>query len=249
MSEKIITVKAADIRKLLEEAEISVTTQFDKVTVVCVKLKSGFVITEAAGAVDPRNYSEEIGKEVCLERIKRKLWEMEGYALQKKYPVMAMTDTAIPDGYKQYIGTKLIQAAPAVRISEPGGNVRVELLADKPVTYAGDFVDMGYKVIYPDGYESFCPLDAFEEAYRPTDGMSFGLAIEAAKKGKKIARRGWNGKDQYVEIGTAFTYDGWLVEHEDIGTQALVFVGTRGRQVGWLASQADMLADDWYIVG
>lgn len=154
---------------------------------------------------------------------------------------------------KQYIGTKMIQAAPALRIESEGGNVRVELLADKPVTMPTDTVDMGYKVIYPDGYESFCPLDAFEEAYRPTDDMSFGLAIEAAKKGKKIARRGWNGKDQYVEIGTDFAYrttddQGVLVAHEDIGTQALVFVGTRGRQVGWLASQADMLADDWYIV-
>lgn len=278
---KIITVKAEDIRKLLQEAEISVTTQFDKVTVVCVKLKSGFVITEAAGAVDPRNYSEEIGKEVCLERIERKLWEMEGYALQKKHPVadnaMQFYDPELLAGvdesgkllakciredipirglprkdYKQYIGTKTVQAAPALRI-ESEGNVRVELLADKPVTMPTDTVDMGYKVIYPDGYESFCPLDAFEEAYRPTDGMNFGLAIEAAKRGKRIARKGWNGKGQYVEIGTDFAYrttddQGVLVAHEDIGTQALVFVGTRGRQVGWLASQADMLADDWYIV-
>lgn len=87
----------------------------------------------------------------------------------------------------------------------------------------------------------------------PTDGMNFGLALEAAKMGKKIARKGWNGKGQYVEIGTDFAYrtlddNGVLVAHEDIGTNALVFVGTRGRQVGWLASQADMLADDWYIV-
>ncbi|MEA4922173.1 MAG: MW1434 family type I TA system toxin [Eubacteriaceae bacterium] len=35
---------------------------------------------------------------------------------------------------------------------------------------------------------------------------SFGEAIEAAKQGKRIARSGWNGKDQYVEIGTGFSY-------------------------------------------
>lgn len=84
-------------------------------------------------------------------------------------------------------------------------------------------------------------------------GMTFGDAIQAAKMGKRIARKGWNGKDQYVELGTDFTYrtldgDGLLCYHEDIDTKALVFVGTRGRQVGWLASQADMLADDWMIV-
>lgn len=85
MSE-IISVKAEDIRRLMAEAEVSVETRFDKVTVVCVKLANGFVITEASGAVDPRNYSQEIGKQVCLERIEKKLWELEGYALQKQNP-------------------------------------------------------------------------------------------------------------------------------------------------------------------
>jgi hypothetical protein len=35
--------------------------------------------------------------------------------------------------------------------------------------------------------------------------------------------------------------------HRDIGNQAVAFVGTRGVQLGWLASQADMLANDWVI--
>lgn len=86
-----------------------------------------------------------------------------------------------------------------------------------------------------------------------TDRMSFGLAIEAAKKGKKIARKGWNGKNQYVELATCISYKGSdgecvNVEHCNIGNRALAFVGTSGVQLGWLASQADMLADDWHIV-
>ena len=153
---------------------------------------------------------------------------------------------------REYIGTKIVQAAPAVRIDD-GGNVRIELLRDHPITLPTDTVDMGYKVIYPDGYESWSPAAVFEEAYRPTDGMNFGLALEAAKMGKKIARTGWNGKGQYVELGINFSYYDLVgiceeTHHQDIGSAALVFVGTRGRQVGWLASQADMLADDWYIV-
>lgn len=68
-----------------------------------------------------------------------------------------------------------------------------------------------------------------------------------------LACEGWNGKGQYVELGTDFDYyttndEGRHVCHQDIGSAALVFVGTRGSQVGWLASQSDMLADDWYIV-
>ena len=79
------------------------------------------------------------------------------------------------------------------------------------------------------------------------------MAIEAAKKGKRIARKGWNGKGQYVELAKAISYKsptGAVVnaEHDAIGNQALAFVGTSGVQMGWLASQADMLADDWEIV-
>lgn len=154
---------------------------------------------------------------------------------------------------KQYIGTKMIMAAPALRLDDGKGDVRVELLSSNPMPLPGDIVDMGYKVVYPDGYESWSPQDVFEAAYRPSDGMCFGLAIEAAKMGKRIARKGWNGKNQYVELATCISYvrnDGGIIKahHDAIGNKALAFVGTSGVQMGWLASQADMLADDWYIV-
>lgn len=156
-------------------------------------------------------------------------------------------------GMQRYIGTKIVNAAPALRIEE-GGNVRIELLSTNPMPGPGAAVDMGYQVEYCDGYKSWSPQDVFEEAYRLADGLNFGLALEAAKMGKKIARRGWNGKGQYVMVGTNFSYYAHDTDvresayHQDINSAALVFVGTRGSQVGWLASQADMLADDWYIV-
>ena len=84
-------------------------------------------------------------------------------------------------------------------------------------------------------------------------GLTFGEAIEAAKKGKMIARAGWNGKIQYVELATNISYKGPKgktvnVQHKNIGNKAFAFVGTSGVQLGWLASQADMLADDWMVV-
>ena len=84
-------------------------------------------------------------------------------------------------------------------------------------------------------------------------GLTFGEAIEAAKKGKMIARAGWNGKNQYVELATNISYKGPKgktvnVQHKNIGNKAFAFVGTSGVQLGWLASQADMLADDWMVV-
>lgn len=81
----------------------------------------------------------------------------------------------------------------------------------------------------------------------------FGAAIEALKAGLKMARKGWNGKNQYIQLATNISYidaDGnpVNVEHEAIGNKAIAFVGTSGVQMGWLASQADMLAEDWVMV-
>jgi hypothetical protein len=80
--------------------------------------------------------------------------------------------------------------------------------------------------------------------------MTFGEALERCKKGARIYREGWNGKGQYVELATEISYEnpqGDLInaDHKSIGNKALAFVGTSGVQLGWLASQADMLADDW----
>ena len=77
------TVKQHTIDTLLEEADISCITVFDKCTVVSVQLKNGFVIVESSACVDKANYDQELGKQICLERIKNKLWELEGYSLQK----------------------------------------------------------------------------------------------------------------------------------------------------------------------
>lgn len=83
--------------------------------------------------------------------------------------------------------------------------------------------------------------------------MSFGKAIEAMKSGQKVRRRGWNGKNQHIELARNISYknpEGTVVnaDHDAIGNQAIAFVGTSGVQMGWLASQADMLAEDWEMV-
>lgn len=82
--------------------------------------------------------------------------------------------------------------------------------------------------------------------------MTLGRTIDGLKNGfiKKAHRTGWNGQNQYIELATCISYknaDGEIInsEHEAIGNAAIAFVGTSGVQVGWLASQADMLAEDW----
>lgn len=83
-----------------------------------------------------------------------------------------------------------------------------------------------------------------------TATFGFGDAIKYLKRGLRVKRKGWNGKNQYIELASNISYQtaaGEIMncEHDAIGNQAIAFVGTSGVQMGWLASQADMLAEDW----
>ena len=80
--------------------------------------------------------------------------------------------------------------------------------------------------------------------------FDFGTAIKYMKRGMKVKRAGWNGKNQCIALAKNISFtaaDGTIVncEHEAIGNMAVAFIGTSGVQMGWLASQADMLAEDW----
>ena len=83
--------------------------------------------------------------------------------------------------------------------------------------------------------------------------MNFGKAIDLLKEGKKVSRKGWNGKNQYIELATNISYknvDGEIINisHKTMGNKAIAFIGTSGIQIGWLASQSDMLSDDWELI-
>ena len=61
---------------------LEVHRMVDKTTVVQAVLANGFVITESSSCVDPDNYDEEVGRDICLKRIKNKVWELLGFLLQ-----------------------------------------------------------------------------------------------------------------------------------------------------------------------
>ena len=80
--------------------------------------------------------------------------------------------------------------------------------------------------------------------------MNFGDAIEQLKKGNKLARKGWNGKGIFIELQRPDEYSKM--------THPYIFIDTTGLQtdnehaprdrVPWLASQTDMLSDDWEVL-
>ncbi|WP_342045926.1 Gp49 family protein [Bacillus sp. OTU530] len=76
------TVTQAQVTAILEVSIIDVKTIFDKCTVVTAQLPSGFIIVESSACIEPVNYNEKLGAEICMKRIENKIWELEGYKLQ-----------------------------------------------------------------------------------------------------------------------------------------------------------------------
>lgn len=80
---KAPTITEEMINDIIDNSKIMTTTTFDKCTIVSCQLPNGFVITESSACVDPKNYDLELGKEICMKKIKDKVWELEGYLLQE----------------------------------------------------------------------------------------------------------------------------------------------------------------------
>lgn len=168
---------------------------------------------------------------------------------------------------RQFIGTKVINAMPMTR-QEYNDFRGWQLPADENGS------DPGFLVEYTDGgqantpqyagYVSWSPQGVFERSYRPTQGMTFGQALEALKINQKVARSGWNGKGMWLSLSGSC--DGHLIEADKFwsphnrahavkqGGYARVLpsitmkTATGEILMGWLASQTDMLAEDWEIV-
>ena len=79
------TVTQEQVRENMQDVIVRTLQDFDKpCTYVTVRMKNGFTLRESTTCVDPANYDEEIGKEICLKRIESKIWYLLGYALQEK---------------------------------------------------------------------------------------------------------------------------------------------------------------------
>lgn len=103
------TVTTEEVKANMQDIICSTAIEFDKpVTYVTVRMKNGFTLRESTTCVDPANYDEEIGKQICLEKIEDKIWFLLGYALQDKiYKETNSTfESRMIDEYKQ-LGDRL----------------------------------------------------------------------------------------------------------------------------------------------
>lgn len=158
----------------------------------------------------------------------------------------------------RFVGTKIITAEPMTRaayVAFRGWTL--------PADENGD--DNGYLVEYePDGKPNvpgragrqWTPKAAFDAAYRRSDALPIGLAIEALKRGKKVARAGWNGNGMFVYLVPANAYPASTdIARQFFGADTLVpynaymaLKGVDGTVSTWAPSCSDTLADDWQII-
>jgi hypothetical protein len=91
--------------------------------------------------------------------------------------------------------------------------------------------------------------------------MNFGQALEALKEGKKVARKGWNGKKMFIYLVHQTLVDKEFLRNEASNMPICDNTGVAKFNshidmktadgsvcIGWLASQTDMLAEDWEVV-
>lgn len=167
----------------------------EKTTVVRAVLRNGFEIVESSSCVSPENYDEAMGRDICLEKIRDKVWELLGFLLQTAVHVVAGADSTV-------------------------GQV--------PETE------------HPCGGNCVCA----------DERRDFGWALRQLRHGGAVRRRGWNGRGICILLQVPD-------EHSKM-TQPYIYIDTTGLQtenpaapkgrVPWLASQTDMLAEDWEIV-
>lgn len=157
-----------------------------------------------------------------------------------------------------YIGTKLVTALPMTR-----ADYNIYRGWPLPADENGD--DEGYLIEYQDGgkpnmeghagYVSWSPAEQFDAAYRECNGLTFGIALEALKRGKKVARAGWNGKGMFAYLVPAASYPvQTLAAKSHFGEGALIpynaylaLKNVDNTVSTWAPSGGDALAEDWMI--
>ena len=129
---------------------------------------------------------------------------------------------------QQFVGQKMVVAWPENRIDAIG--------------------EVGYGVEYECGYHMWNPKEEFEAANKPLDKLDFAGALFMLKRGNRLARSGWNGRGMWIVL---VGEDSW-VGLDSIGSiTRLPFIAMKTvdeKVVPWLASQTDLLAEDWMVV-
>lgn len=167
-----------------------------------------------------------------------------------------------------FVGTKSVLATPMTRgkYNEYRGWQIPENEDPNEQGYLIEYVDGGKpNDDRHQGYISWSPKDVFERSYKPpklNSSLTFGEALEHLKNGKKVARSGWNGKNQYVvaqaQVTTTEATKIWNPhnrEHAeklggfiDVAPYCTLKTAQDTLAMGWVPSTGDLFAEDWTVL-
>ena len=186
-----------------------------------ITTKSGFTFTGESACVDPNNFDQKIGEKFAYEQAFEKMWMPYGFWLHK---ALAEFDNL------------------------PTNTAQEEFLQSEKSVLGGSVLP-----IVQDEDE--------ESQAREHGAVDFGDAVAALKEGLRVARAGWNGKGMFLSLVKGRDTD-YHVNSEVFGTgndgnsqdqlpvlDAIYMKTADNKLVPWLASQTDVLAEDWQIVG
>lgn len=234
MSELPNSVTKESLDNLVARSNVEYAVFGNKLTVAVITLPTNFKVTGEASCVDANNFDKALGEKYALENAVEKLWELEGYLLANdRYRAeQKRTD--------KYAGEFVPCTAPKDPDHVLTGDEIVRLAETGSLCDCVDFTQYG----------GDCPI---EEG----DQFDFGSAIHLLKMGKKVMRAGWNGKGMFLYYVPAASYPmqrnsletmGGMFPDDMVPYGAYIAMKTaQDNVVPWLASQTDVLAEDWQL--
>lgn len=158
-----------------------------------------------------------------------------------------------PKNFKTYIGTKEITAMPLTK--EQYNYFRGY---KNPVNE--DPKEKGYLVQYLDGgkpnhpdipnYVSWSPVHVFDKAYKTNGDLTYGAALVLLKKGERLMRHGWNGRNMFIQLMpsrvVSLIVNGTQMDIEQGEHTVIVYPGIKKMHI-WVPSPTDHLAEDWSV--
>lgn len=176
-------------------------------------LWNGYTVTGQSACADPSNYNQEIGEKIARDNAVKQIWPLIGYDLRCKITrderLVAGALVEPREGYGRFIGTKVVNAIPCMRVTYC--QLRGwEVPADENPEDDGYLIEYTDRIenMHPDyqGYISWSPKEVFERAYRAVRPAA-PQAREGNSKGDETAS---------VEAKPESFLDRLKIEHEEL---------------------------------
>lgn len=233
MSELSNTVTKEDLDDLVAKSSVEYAVFGDKLTVAVITLPNNFKVTGESSCVDANNFDKALGEKYALENAVEKLWELEGYLLAWRL-----------HSRNEWLNNMTGDAPVCTAPKDPDHVLTGDEI--KRLAETGSLCDCQY-------FE----IDGTEHPIEKGDEFDFGTATHLMKLGNRVQRAGWNGKGMFVYYVPAASYPmqrnsletmGGLFPDDMVPYGAYIAMKTaQDNVVPWLASQTDVLAEDWQL--